>query len=249
MTTKINQLLQKWPNNTVATARWLKSEGVDHRLASKYVQSGWLSRLGHGAYVRAGSSVDWAGGVHALQTQLGLDVHLGAVTAMDLRGHAHYLALRGRAIVLFGNPGTKLPAWFSSHRWSQPVSLVTTGVFQYCNECTSTLDVGGIELNTVSLERAAFEMMYLVPKQQSYEEAVQIMASLTTLRPRVVQRLLESCTSVKTKRLFMHVAEQLELPCLPHLDVSDVNFGSGRRSIHRGGTLERKYDLVISDTI
>ena len=249
MTTKINQLLQKWPNNAVATARWLKSEGVDHRLAGKYVQSGWLNRLGHGAYVRAGSSVDWAGGVHALQTQLGLDVHLGAVTAMDLRGHAHYLALRGRAIVLFGYPGTKLPAWFSSHQWSQPVSLVTTSVFQYCNECTSTLDVDGIELNTASLERAAFEMMYLVPNQQSYEEAVQIMASLTTLRPRVVQRLLESCTSVKTKRLFMHVAEQLELPCLPHLDVSDVNFGSGRRSIHRGGTLERKYDLVISDTI
>ena len=249
MTTKINQLLQKWPNNTVATAKWLKSEGVDHRLASKYVQSGWLNRLGHGAYVRVGSSVDWTGGVHALQTQLGLDVHLGAVTAMDLRGHAHYLALGGRTVVLFGKPGTKLPAWFCAHQWSQPFTLVTTGVFQDCNECTSTLDVGGIELATASLELAAFEMMHLVPKQQSYEEAVQIMTSLTTLRPRVVQLLLESCTSVKTKRLFMHVAEQLELPCLPHLDVSDVNFGSGRRSIHRGGTLEHKYDLVIADTI
>ena len=249
MTTKINQLLQKWPNDTFATAKWLKNEGVDHRLASKYVHSGWLERLGHGAYVRVGSGVDWAGGVHALQTQLGLDVHLGAVTAMDLRGHAHYLALRGRTIVLFGQPGTKLPAWFSAHQWSQPVTLVTTGVFQICNEHTSTLDVNGIKLTTASLERAAFEMMYLVPKQQAYEEAVQIMASLTTLRPKVVQRLLESCTSVKTKRLFMHIAEQLELPCLPHLDASNVNFGSGRRSIHTGGRLERKYNLVINDAI
>ena len=249
MTTKINKLLQKWPYNAVATAKWLKSEGVDHRQASKYVQSGWLNRLGHGAYVRAGSSVDWAGGVHALQTQLGLDVHLGAVTAMELRGHAHYLALGGRAIVLFGTLGTKLPAWFSAQHWSQPVTLVTTGVFQDCNEYTSILNVDGVELATASLERAAFEMMYLVPMRQSYEEAVQIMETLTTLRPQVVQQLLESCTSVKTKRLFMHVAEQLELPCLPHLDVSDVNFGSGRRSIHSGGTLERKYDLVLADTI
>ena len=249
MTTKINKLLQKWPNNAVATAKWLKSEGVDHRLASKYVRSGWLNRLGHGAYVRAGSSVDWAGGVHALQTQLGLDVHLGGVTAMELRGHAHYLAIGGRAIVLFGTLGTKLPAWFSAQHWSQPVTLVTTGVFQDCNDCTSILNVDGVELATASLERAAFEMMYLVPMRQSYEEAVQIMETLTTLRPQVVQQLLESCTSVKTKRLFMHVAEQLELPCLPHLDVSDVNFGSGRRSIHRGGTLERKYDLVLADTI
>ncbi len=249
MPTKINKLLQKWPNNTVATARWLKRQGVDHRLASKYVHSGWLNRLGHGAYIRTGSSVNWVGGIHALQSQLGLTIHIGAVTALELRGHAHYLAFNGRAVVMFGNPGTKLPAWFNTHQWSQPVTLITTGVFKHCNDYTSTLNVDGIELTAASSELAAFEMLYLVPKRQSYEEAVQIMESLTTLRPKVVQHLLNDCTSVKTKRLFMHIAEQLRLPCLSHIDLSAIDFGSGRRSIHTGGKLEHKYELIIDDTI
>ncbi len=249
MASKINQLFHKWPNNTVATAKWLKSEGVDYKLASKYVQSGWLNRLGHGAYVRAGSSVDWVEGVHAMQTQLGLDIHLGAVTAMELRGHAHYLALQGRTIVLFGKPGTKLPAWFIAHQWLQPVALITTSVFRDCNEFTSILNVDGIGITTASLEQAAFEMMYLVPKRQSYEEAEKIMSSLTTLRPEIVQHLLDNCTSVKTKRLFMHAIEQLELPCLSHLETSKVDFGSGRRSIHARGRLYHKYNLVLDDTI
>ncbi len=249
MTTKINQLLQKWPSNTVATAKWLNHEGVDHRLASKYVESGWLARLGHGAYVRTGSNVNWAGGVHALRSQLKLDLHLGAITAMELRGHAHYLALAGRGIILFGNRGLKLPAWFSNHQWSHSVTLVATGVFQHRDDYTSIVEVDGIEITTASLELAAFEMLYLVPKRQSYEEALQIMVSLTTLRPHVVQQILDNCTSVKVKRLFMHIAEELELPCAEHLDMSTVDFGAGRRTIHAGGELKPKYDLVVADTV
>lgn len=249
MSTKINRVLQKWPTGTVATLRWLRSEGVDRRLADKYVQSGWIDRLGHGAYIRAGSSVDWNGGVFALQSQLGLDVHPGAVTAMELRGFAHYLALRGREVILFGKPGIKLPSWFKRHRWSQPVSLVTTSIFEKSNEDNSMLEVQGVSLAIATLERAAFEMMYLVPKRQSYEEALQIMESLTAIRPQVVQQLLESCRSVKTKRLFMHAAEQLDHPWLSYLNLSTVDFGSGRRSIHTGGRLDKKYNLVVADPV
>ena len=83
MESKINRLLQDWPPHVVGTQRWLTSKGVDYRLADKYVRSGWLKRFGHGAYIRAGSSVDWPGAVHALQTQLGLDIHPGAITAFE----------------------------------------------------------------------------------------------------------------------------------------------------------------------
>ena len=250
MGSKINLVLQKWPDHAVATLRWLRSEGVDHRLADKYVRSGWLKRLGHGAYVRAGSTVDWPGGVLALQTQLGLDVHPGAITAMDLRGHAHYLAIGGtREVILFGHSGIRLPSWFRRHQWSQPVTFVTSVKLGDGYKRTSTVDVGGVKIAVATLERAAFEMMFLVPRRQSYEEALQVMESLMAIRPQVVQRLLESCTSVKTKRLFMHAAEQVHCPWLSHLDLSKVDFGSGRRSIHAGGQLDSKYDLVVADPI
>lgn len=247
MGSKINQLLQQWPSGNVATLRWLNARGVDRRLADKYVQSGWLERLGHGVYQRAGASVDWFGAVHALQTQLALAVHPGGITAIELRGYTHYLSFGARAVVLFGNPGTKLPAWFEAHTWSRPVTLVTTGVFAGIEKSTSTVPVDTVELEVSTLERATLEMMYLVPKRQSYEEAFQVMESLTSLRPKAVQELLECCTSVKTKRVFMHVAERVNHPWLKHLDLSKVDFGSGRRTIHAGGRLDKKYDLVVAD--
>ncbi len=249
MTSKINRLLQKWPNNTVATARWLRSEGVDHRLADKYVRSGWLDRLSHGAYIRVGSDIDWHSGVYALQNQLGLELHVGAITALELQGYAHYLSLGGREVILFGKSGIKLPFWFMHHRWSQSVKLVTSRTFVNEIEYSSKLKLDGVELRSASPELAAFEMMYLVPNQQSYEEALRIMESLTTLQPEIVQQLLERCTSVKTKRLFMHTAECCNLPWLAYLDLSNVDFGSGRRRIHEGGKLYRKYSLVVDDSL
>ena len=247
MSSKINQLLQQWPSGNVATLRWLTSLGVDRRLADKYVQSGWLERLGHGAYKRAGAIVDWVGAVHALQTQLALAVHPGGITAIELRGYTHYLSFGAREAVLFGNAGTKLPAWFEAHSWSRPVTLVTTGVFAGSEKTTSTLPIDEVDLEVATLEQAAFEMMYLVPKRQSYEEAFQVMESLTSLRPKAVQQLLECCTSVKTKRVFMHAAERANHSWLKHLDLSKVDFGSGRRTIHAGGRLDKKYDLVVAD--
>lgn len=77
MGSKINRLMQVWPAGVVGTQRWLHRQGVDARLAGKYVRSGWLTRIGRGAYRRAGSAVDWPGAVHALQHQLHLDVHPG----------------------------------------------------------------------------------------------------------------------------------------------------------------------------
>ena len=247
MGSKINQLLQQWPAGTVATLLWLDSLGVDRRLADKYVKSGWLERLGHGAFKRAGATVDWVGAVHALQTQLGLDVHPGGITAIELRGHTQYVAFGAREVVLFANRGTKLPAWFRAYTWDRPVMLVTTSVFADSEETLSTLAVDNVELGVATLEQAAFEMMYLVPKRQSYEEAFQVMESLTSLRPRVVQQLLEACTSVKTKRLFMHAAEHANHLWLKRLELSRVDFGSGRRTIHAGGRLDTKYDLVVDD--
>lgn len=247
MGSKINRLLQAWPNGVVGTQRWLSTHEVDSRLADKYVRSGWLKRLGHGAYVRAGSTVDWPGAVHALQAQLGLDLHPGAMTAFELRGYAHYLALGGRQVMLFGRTGTKLPTWFSNSRWSQPVTLVTARLFRDPEQAVSMVRIDNLELVVATLERAALELMYLVPKRQSYEEALQIIESLTSLRPQIVQQLLENCTSVKAKRLFMHAAERMNHPWIGRLDLSRVDFGSGKRTIHPGGRLDKKYNLVVAD--
>ena len=97
-------------------------------------------------------------------------------------------------------------------------------------------------------ERAMMEVLYGVPNEESYEEAKLLMEGLTTLRPRVVQALLEHCASVKVKRLFMVIAESRRHAWVKKLDISKVDFGKGKRMLVRGGRFDSKYNITVPDT-
>ena len=75
-------------------------------------------------------------------------------------------------------------------------------------------------------ERALLEMLDDVPHKQSLDEARKIMEPLFNLRHDALQRLLEVCTRIKVKRLFFSLAEELQLPVLPLLNVSRIDFGA-----------------------
>ncbi|MCK5827975.1 AbiEi antitoxin N-terminal domain-containing protein, partial [Candidatus Bipolaricaulota bacterium] len=90
---KINRLLQNWPHGTVATQRWLDTQGVTSKLANWHVGSGWLTRFGPRAFLQPGDTVDWRGGLYALQSQLQMTVHVGARIALELRGLSHFVPL------------------------------------------------------------------------------------------------------------------------------------------------------------
>lgn len=246
MSTRINQLLQHWPSHTVATQALLSEYGIDRRTASKYVKSSWLERLGEGAYRRPGQTIGWFGAVQALQTQLSLPVHPGGISALGIHGFAHNITIGQRTAFLFAEAGTRLPTWFNSNEWGTPMQLVTTRALPFDKQYITNTTLEQVNVDIACLELAALEMLYQVPHQQSYEEAFHVMEALTSLRPPVVQRMLELCTSIKTKRLFMHVAEQLNLPWVKHLETAHIDFGKGKRTIHRGGQLFPKYQLVIN---
>src|SRR3990172_11898239 len=107
---KINQLLKTWPSGTVAVSRWLEKQGAYQQLVHEYEKTSWLRRIGQGAYAKASDKVEWPGGLFALQEQLVLPVHVGAKSALQMQGYAHYLPLGKTATVsLFGHAGTKLP--------------------------------------------------------------------------------------------------------------------------------------------
>lgn len=258
---KINQLLKAWPRGTVGVLPWLRKQGVYQQLADQYVRSGWLRRLGRGAYVRAGDEVDWPGALYALQ-QLGLQVHVGAQTALELQGRAHFLpAGRGNRVVLFGQPGVRLPAWFREHEWGVPIVYFTAKLFEPDEELNVT-EHGfggwgsggygrsgyGTPLYTIRLsaaERAMLEVCSRVPQTSSYEEAFHLMENLASLRPHRLQVLLERCTSVKTKRLFLHLAERCGHAWVGKLELAKVNLGKGKRMLVRGGKLDPKYHITV----
>jgi hypothetical protein len=86
-----------------------------------------------------------------------------------------------------------------------------------------------------------------VPKAESFEESFLLMEGLTTLRPKLVQELLEKCHSVKVKRLFMLLAERANHPWVKKLDLSKVDFGTGNRMLIKGGRVNKKYQISVPD--
>jgi len=244
----INNLLRNWPKNTVAVYAWLEKQGVYRQLAGVYVKSEWIERIGQGAFKRVGENVDWSGGLYALQTQLNLSVHPAGKSALQLQGKAHYLPanLKQTKIVLFGAKNEKLPAWFKSYKWDVDIRYVMTGLFgKNITLGLTAYNTGNYEIKISSPERAAMEFCYDVPIRESFDELDQIMSGLITLRPRVVQELLEKCDSVKAKRLFMYLADKHNHAWVNRLNLERVDFGTGKRALCNNGRYVRKYKIVV----
>src|SRR3970040_2534705 len=98
---KINKLLQRWPNGTVAVSSWLEKQGAYQELVRKYEATAWLRRVGQGAYAKAGNAVEWTGGLYALQEQMGLAIHAGGKTALQMQGYAPFLPMRKNSMIFF----------------------------------------------------------------------------------------------------------------------------------------------------
>ena len=234
------------PKSLVLTASYLASQGINRQLLARYKKSGWLDSIGEGAYVLGGDSVNWQGALYAMQSQLKLPVHCGARTALELQGYGHYVASQTREVFLFGPAGQKLPLWFIKHNWNVTLSYKMTRLFP------NSMSAGYVDfpwekfsIRISSSERAAFEMLYHVPQKQGFDEAMRIMESLLSLRPELVQALLESCASIKVKRLFLYMAQAANLPFMAKLDLKRVDLGMGDRTIVKGGRLDSQYRITV----
>ncbi len=249
--TKLNKLLKDWLRGTVGVSPWLEKKGVYQQLVHEYEKYGWLTRIGQGAFIQAGDRVEWPGGLFAIQDQLKLPIHVGGKTALQLLGYGHFLPLgKGQVVTLFAVPGVKLPQWFKKYDWEVKVHFKTTRLF---SDARASLGLTEKGMGTFSIrlsvpERAVMEVLHLVPKNESFEESVLLMEGLTTLRPKLVQQLLEKCNSIKVKRLFMVLAENAKHPWVKKLDLSKINFGTGSRMLVKGGHLHKKYQISIPES-
>jgi len=89
------------------------------------------------------------------------------------------------------------------------------------------------------------EMLYYVPSDQGFDEASKIMESLMSLRPRMVQMLLENCGQIKVKRLFLYLVEKLNLPWYENLVLDRIDIGKGKRVVALNGVLNKKYLITV----
>lgn len=244
---KINLLMKKLVPDTVLTLPWLAVHGVSKDLARRYVSSGWLERVGHGAYIRAGDRVDWQGALYALQTQLNFTVHVAGLSALQLKGLGHYLSLEmENTIHLFSDSAEHLPAWFLDREWGVKVEHRCVRLFN----SPDTLSVSSVvhnafQIGVSSPERAAFELLYCVKNNADFNYARTVFGGLGTLRPKDIQTLLLDCRSVRVKRLFLWMAKDCGHPWLKYVDAKKTDLGSGKRVIYEGGELDKELLITV----
>lgn len=241
---KINLLLKRWPNGVVITAQDLSHHGYSYSLIHKYCLNGWLTRIGQGAYLRINDELQWYGGVYALQKSLNFPIHIGGLSALAEQGLTHYMSFK-ESLYLYNSTQKKvlLPRWFKK---SFPL------MHHYQHHLFEKKDLGlketsikQLPLLIASAERAILEVIALVPYVFSYEYAYRLTESLRLLRPELLQQLLESCRSIKIKRLFLHLARKTRLPCESQLDISCIDLGKGKRQIGEGGEYDSLCHLSV----
>ncbi|PKP24324.1 MAG: hypothetical protein CVU03_12850 [Bacteroidetes bacterium HGW-Bacteroidetes-2] len=242
--TKINRLLQEVPAGVVMTSAWLNKQGYNSDLIRSYRKSHWLATFGNGAVKRYNDTIDYLGGVYALQKQLGLSVHPAGKTALGLQGRSHFLEMYAQVVYLFGNEKETLPTWFKKQDWKHELqyhasSFLPEGLGLVQKEVKNfTIHISGAP-------RALMECLYLAPKNQDLMECYKLMEGLNNLQPKLVQQLLKGCSSVKVKRLFLFMAEKAQHQWFNYLDVQKIDVGKGNRSLVERGVFISKYKITL----
>lgn len=249
---KINQLMNQWPDGMVYCATWLNLQGYSSELIRRYKKSNWIKPLGSGAYKKHGDKVEWMGGLFAAQSQLHLKVHLSGKSALEFLGKAQYLPLNQKQILIAGNRKEQLPTWFRKYNWGvdikyqvQKLINQNEGDFGTKSFGYTKMDFGRFTIVISAAERAYMEYLDELPNKYSYEEAVEILENLPSLRSQVLQNLLEKCTSFKVKRLFLHFAEKVDHGWYKKLDFKKITLGTGKRVVFTNGILDQKFLITV----
>ena len=225
----LRRLQNTIPRGAPFDTRTLKELGISSALASYYIKSGWIKRLGRGVFCFPNDRLNQEYCIKLITESLD-GLHVGGKTALAWQGYRHNIGSRER-IVLWGKKRARLPAWFKAEF---PSRYVSKQIFA----AALPADFGLQKLPEqpegplVSVpERALLELLSEIGQGEGIEEARNICETLTSLRRDVLTTLLQNCESVKVNRLCVKWAEELGLSWSETArEAARENFGRGRWS-------------------
>jgi len=240
--TKINSLLQKFPKGALYFGSWLNKNGISYSLQRHYRNSQWLVAIDKGVMYRTGEKPTLYSALSCINSQLNKKFHIGALSALEMRGISHYVPLGRRTVVVYCPQGEWFPKWFLQYDWGVEILKKYK---DYNDKGISTVTENNFEIAVSSPERAFLECLDLAPKHYNLTDLYQVMEMLNGLRPKLLQDLLEECNSIKIKRLFLYMAEKVNHSWFEYLDLSKIDLGKGKRSIVKNGVFDSTYQMTI----
>ena len=250
----------------MADSAWLQAQGLTRSSIRDYVDRGWLERIAPRVYRRPSqtnrASLRWDVVVLSLQKVMHKPLHVGGRTAVELSGYAHYLeAGQTSQVYLYGSG---LPSWLAKLPISAHFENRSSGLFANPNTGVEARrydlrsgEAFGVSKDAESMspwewsltmsapERAILEMMDELPHHESFHQVDVVMEGLANLRPQLLGKLLQECTSVKVKRLFLWYADRHGHAWFKHVDLSSVDLGRGKRQLVPQGHFDPRYQITL----
>lgn len=266
---RLNQLLRRLPPGVLVDSTWLKDQGISSSSVHDYVASGWLERLQPRLYRRPtdppqSSPIRWETAVASAHRVARRPFHVGGATALDLLGLGHFLQIGSTHNVWLYDSLKGMPSWLEKLPLDTELIIIRRKLFtseaiglEYRPIDTATRRVGlPVErpseeglwrqfLRMSASERASLELLDEIEDEFTFQAADSIFEGLSNLRPPVVRRLLEACTSIKAKRLFFFFADRHSHAWTRGLDVHNFDLGRGKRQIVKGGRLNDKFQITV----
>lgn len=239
-------LLSLLPEAQVVDRAWLQERGFSRPRVDAFVRSGSLQAVARGAYRRPGPPLKWQHLVYSLQ-ELGLDLHVGGLSALQEQGLSHYLPMgRTSVIQLYGKDAP--PGWLAKMEGDFTFTFHKLKLFESLPEGAMVNKPFGHwdwAIHYATPELALLELAADVKTKADFIRLDSLFESAVNLRPVLLQSLLMVCTQVKAKRLFLWFAERHEHAWFKALSIDMVELGSGKRMIVAGGVLDRRYQITV----
>jgi len=241
------------PEGTIVTRQWITDKlSLDKHAIDNFVKSEQLNSISRGVYTRGKGKITWQSVVFTLQYRMKSDLVVGGLSALEIKGFSHYIPQSMHQIIhLYGND--KLPNWINNisknfiFRYHGQKELFSS-ISQNDSEKYLTGNFWKEDMEELKItvpERACLEMLNEVPHKISFEHASQLIQGMTTLSPRVLQKLLEDCTNIKVKRLFLWFGKKNNYTWFSRIDETKIDLGSGNRVIVKGGELDKSYKITV----
>ncbi len=240
-----DRLFLNWQDEAVHTHSWFESHGISRQAVHQCVKNKLIKKLGGGAYIKAKDKLNWQSAVFTAQKELQLPFHVAGQTALELQGLGHFVKM-GKKIPVYivKRDNMRVPIWLKNNNWGVVFHFRTSSLFPS--------DLGLMKYNRSkfhfilsSRERAIMEMVSHLDLKDSFETLERYFEGLLNLRGSLVQKLLENCSSIKVKRVFLYMADKLKLPVMKNLNTRRIQLGQGKRVISKKGKLDKIYNITV----
>ncbi len=224
---------------------YLQLHGIDRTTVDYYLRSGKIKAVAHGVYRKPGPPLKWQNVLYSL-IQIGYSVHVGHISALGYHGFKHYLNVGNSEKILLYCKQT-LPSWIHKINLNPGFNIMKRAPFTDSDTGVFEVPFGTWDwpIPYSTLERAFIELMSTIRTKEEIYQAQMMMEGAASLRPELLQTMLEKCRNIKAKRLFLWIARSTGYSWYEKIDTLRLDLGTGKRQIVPGGMLDKELQITV----